>query len=122
MNIKIKDLVINNSMIYMQHKQKQRYYSLSVEQDLFDTWCLIRSFGSIVSHRGRIIKQLYNSEENAWYELTKVEYDKRQRGYVYADIENNYIASKSYTKIKKPKLVEKINKIVNPNQLDLDFF
>ncbi|MFN8770590.1 MAG: WGR domain-containing protein [Neisseriaceae bacterium] len=70
-------------MIYMQNRLKLRYYSLNVEQDLFNTWCLIKSFGSLISHRGRVINKICESEEEAWYELTKVEYAKRQRGYVY---------------------------------------
>ncbi|MFN8770681.1 MAG: WGR domain-containing protein [Neisseriaceae bacterium] len=102
-------------MIYMQNRQKMRYYSLHVEQDLFDTWRLIKSFGSIISRRGRIIKQVCDSEEEAWEELTKIEYNKRQRGYTYADLDNHSVSQKINTSrlitSTAPKIILDINQI-----------
>jgi predicted DNA-binding WGR domain protein len=104
----------------MQNRQKLRYYSLHVEQDLFDTWCLIRSFGGLISRRGGTIKQVCDSEKNAWDELTKIEYAKRQRGYVYADFvyENSAYA---VTKSKNLQTSKNIIKRSNPNQMEFLF-
>ncbi|MFN8771081.1 MAG: WGR domain-containing protein [Neisseriaceae bacterium] len=99
----------------MQNRQKLRYYSLHVEQDLFNAWCLIKSFGSLISRRGRIVKQVYYSEKDAWDELTKIEYAKRQRGYVYADFEYKSSAH-VIAKSKNPQTNTK-NKI-NPSDIN----
>ncbi len=40
-------------MIYMKNIQKNRWYLLDIMQDLFDTWLVMRSFGSLTSRRGR---------------------------------------------------------------------
>jgi len=75
-------------MIYMQHIQKNHWYLLDVMQDLFDTWLVMRSFGSLTSRRGRTIYDVCDNEADAWQQLTEIEYSKRQRGYVYADFVN----------------------------------
>ena len=61
---------------------------LDIMQDLFDTWLVIRSFGSLSNRRGRTIWQVCENEADAWQQLTNIEYNKRQRGYVYADLMN----------------------------------
>ena len=73
-------------IIYMQNQYTQRYYSLAIEQDLFETWCLKKTFGGLNSRRGRVIIQSYDSEEQALKELGVVEYKKHQRGYEYVDL------------------------------------
>ena len=72
----------------MQHIQKNRWYLLDIMQDLFDTWLVMRSFGSLTSRRGRTIYDVCDNEADAWQQLTEIEYSKRQRGYVYADFVN----------------------------------
>ena len=72
----------------MQNIQKNRWYLLDIMQDLFDTWLVVRSFGSLTSRRGRTIYEVCDNEAHAWQQLTNIEYNKRQRGYVYADIMN----------------------------------
>ena len=72
----------------MKNIQKNRWYLLDITQDLFDTWLVVRSFGSLISRRGRTIYQICDSEAEAWQQLTEIEYSKRQRGYVYADFLN----------------------------------
>jgi hypothetical protein len=70
----------------MQNIKKNRWYLLNIAQDLFDTWLVMRSFGSLNNRRGRTIWQVCDSETDAWQQLTNIEYSKRQRGYVYADL------------------------------------
>ena len=72
----------------MKNIQKNRWYLLNIMQDLFDTWLVMRSFGSLTSRRGRTIYQICADEADAWQQLTEIEYSKRQRGYVYADFIN----------------------------------
>ena len=68
----------------MESLAKQRYYLLFIEQDLFDTWCLIRAFGSTITKRGRTMIQICESEQQAKVELAKIEVLRRKRGYEYA--------------------------------------
>ena len=73
-------------MIYMEHQIKQRYYLLFIEQDLFKTWCLVKSFGSLISRRGRTMVEVCLNKQDASEKLFDVENKKRQRGYNYADL------------------------------------
>ena len=73
-------------LIYMENQATQRYYLLFIEQDLFDTWCLIRAFGSTVTKRGRTIVQICENEQQAEDELAKVEAKRHKRGYESADM------------------------------------
>ena len=72
----------------MKNIQKNRWYLLDIMQDLFDTWLVMRSFGSLTSRRERTIYDVCDNEADAWQQLTEIEYSKRQRGYVYADFVN----------------------------------
>ena len=118
-------------MIYMQNPDKQRYYLLLIEQDLFGTWCLKKAFGSLVNRRERVMIQTFASKKEAWQELTEVEYKKRQRGYIYSDMvnpEHFYLRPQNLNEI-KPQVKVKSNKImsatkdfepdIDTNQLDL---
>ncbi len=73
-------------MIYMENRSKNRYYLLYTTQDLFDTWCLVTSFGSTVTHHGRTIVQVQANKEAALLALFDIETKKRQRGYTYSDL------------------------------------
>ena len=118
-------------MIYMEHPVKSRYYLLFIEQDLFGTWRLIRAFGSLVSNRGRRMTQVCDNEKHAWYEMSEVEYKKRQRGYIYAALpyENGFylqpqaVSEIIQAKIKKQKLAKQVvpdtDILANPNQQEL---
>ena len=114
----------------MENKQKQRFYLLMVEQDIFSTWCLKRIWGSLLNRRGRTLVQVFESEKEAWLELTEIEYKKRQRGYIYADfdIETHLILKPqnlSEILIKKPIAQKPKSKeqevLINPNQQELVF-
>ena len=81
-------MILSSNMIYMHNIKKNRWYLLNISQDLFDTWLVMRSFGSLSSRRERTIWQVCDNEADAWQQLTNIEYNKRQRGYVYADLMN----------------------------------
>lgn len=118
----------------MENPANRRYYLLFIEQDLFDTWCLTRAFGSLVSNRGRRIIQVCTNEQHAWQEMWEVEYKKRQRGYIYAVMPNEdqfYLKPQTVAEIitSKPKRQSLTNPLVvletdppiNHNQQDLFF-
>lgn len=118
-------------MIYLEHKQKQRFYMLMVEQDIFNTWCLKRVFGSLLNRRGRTIMQIFESEKQAWVELTEIEHKKRQCGYVYVDFDiethlrlrpqNLFEITTGRQSLVQTSLKSKvaIEKVINHNQLEL---
>ncbi len=73
-------------MIYMENSQKHRYYLLYATQDLLESWCLVTSFGSTITHHGRTITKVHPSKESALLALFDIETKKRQRGYTYSDL------------------------------------
>jgi predicted DNA-binding WGR domain protein len=68
-------------MTYLENSLKQRYYILYIAQDLFQNWCLKRTYGSLLNKRGKTITQVCNDEKHAFKELVAVEFKKRHRGY-----------------------------------------
>ena len=117
----------------MENPEKQRYYLLFIEQDLFGSWCLVRAFGSTVTKRGRTMVQICENEQIANDELVNVEVAKRKRGYDYANmihephfylrplsiLEAEQLAS-LVNPVKIPKVQAVSRKIrVHPNQLAL---
>ena len=119
-------------MIYMENPKSQRFYLLYIEQDIFNTWCLMKSFGSLLNRRGRTLPQVCSSQEQAWNELTEVEYAKRQRGYVYADLDSTklfHLRPQNLFEIKPAKpQVQKLKNpqtgtthVTNPDQLEFNF-
>ncbi len=119
-------------MIYMENCVKQRYYLLFTEQDLFGTWCLIKSFGSLMNNRGRTIIQVCQDKKAALEALFDVESKKRQRGYKYADLPHSdqfhlrpqtiqevIALRKTQTKLPDTAINEISHSQVNPNQQDL---
>ena len=119
-------------MIYMENPKSQRFYLLYIEQDIFNTWCLIKSFGSLLNRRGRTLPTVCSSQEQAWNELTEVEYAKRQRGYVYADLDSTklfHLRPQNLFEIKPSKTqVQKLKNpqaatlnVTNPDQLEFNF-
>ena len=72
-------------MIYMEHKQKQRFYWLILEQDLFDTWCVKKVYGSTLSQRRREVLVSFPDRQSAAMAITDIENIRRQRGYTYPD-------------------------------------
>lgn len=74
-------------MIYMVNQQKQRFYWLSLVQDLFGTWCVHKVYGGLNNNHSRSQYISYSDKLAASQAMTEIEIVKRQRGYVYADID-----------------------------------
>jgi len=74
------------AMIYMIHPLKKRFYWLFLQQDLFDTWCVRKVFGGLTNNHCYEMWVAYSSQDEAAKALADVEYLRRQRGYIYADI------------------------------------
>lgn len=123
-------------MIYMENHSKHRYYLLYTTQDLFDTWCLVTSFGSTVTHHGRTIVQVQANKEAALLALFGIETKKRQRGYTYSDLNHpdlfhlrpqtikEVLTSKRLTKINSAAVtleqdVSEENNLLHPDQQEL---
>ena len=119
-------------MIYMENPHKKRYYLLYTEQDLFGNWCVVKSFGSLISRRGRSIIQVCNNKAHALDEIFLTESKKRQRGYIYADlphVDHFYLRPQTIKEViaaklaaaepYKPMTIVTTKPSQNPNQLDL---
>ena len=52
-------------MVYLENTNKQIFYLLFVQQDLFEIWELVRSFSSLINRRGRIIVNVCQNEIQA---------------------------------------------------------
>jgi predicted DNA-binding WGR domain protein len=72
-------------MIYMIHKEKQRYYWLSIQQDIFEEWCVVKVFGGINNKHVRELWEPCNSQLEASQRMFDIEKIRLKRGYVYAD-------------------------------------
>ncbi|ODS23606.1 hypothetical protein AB835_08315 [Candidatus Endobugula sertula] len=46
------------------HEQKQRYYRLTVNRDLFGDLCLVRTWGSLVDDRGGSKTEVLDNERS----------------------------------------------------------
>jgi hypothetical protein len=73
-------------MIYMIHPIKQRFYWLGLQQDLFGTWCVHKCYGGLGNKHRRSVLIPFPDKLEASQVLAEIEYLRRQRGYVYADI------------------------------------
>lgn len=58
-----------------------RFYTLSVEMALFETWSCTRTYGRIGTRQGRIMVGLYPNEEEALVALRSILRKKQKRGY-----------------------------------------
>ena len=61
---------------------KRRHYLLWLHQDLLGDWCLMRQWGSLDSHRGRMVQQRVDSEEAGRLEMAREDRRREKRGYV----------------------------------------
>ncbi len=62
-----------------------RFYTLSVEMALFDSWSCTKAYGRIGARHGRIMVGLYPNEEEALAALSSLLRQKLRRGYVPAN-------------------------------------
>lgn len=82
----------------MTNSKTRRFYWLNLQQDLFGTWCVHKVYGGLTNKHRRDILIPCSSQTEASKTLTDVEYAKRQRGYIYADInEVEFFALKPQT-------------------------
>ena len=72
-------------MIYMIHHEKQRFYWLSLNQDLFGTWCVIKIYGGVGKKGAHEVWELCESRTLASQRMFDIECIRRKRGYVYAN-------------------------------------
>ena len=61
---------------------KRRYYLLWLHQDLLGDWCVMRQWGSMDSHRGRMTQQPVDTEQAGKQTLDREDGRRIQRGYV----------------------------------------
>ncbi|MCE3269340.1 MAG: hypothetical protein K0R49_1592 [Burkholderiales bacterium] len=86
----------------MTNPVKKRFYWILLQQDLSGTWCIRKIYGGFENNRCREVWIPYPSELYAAKAFTETEYSKRQRGYIYDDIDNvDYFAL-------KPQIINKL--------------
>lgn len=73
-------------MIYMTNPKTHRFYWLNLQQDLLGTWCVHKVYGGLTNNRSRDVWIPCLNQAEASKILTDAEYAKRQRGYIYSDI------------------------------------
>lgn len=73
-------------MIYMIHPIQRRFYILSLELDLFNTWCIRKIYGGLGNKHRHEVTQAFESELAASKALLNCEHKRRKRGYVYASL------------------------------------
>jgi hypothetical protein len=82
----------------MINPKNQRFYWLMLQQDLFGIWCICKIYGGLRNNHRRELWIPYETEHEASYALSEIEYFKRQRGYVYAEMpDTNFFALKPQT-------------------------
>lgn len=59
-----------------------RYYRVQLQQDLFQSWILIKRWGKRHSRSGRSMEAVCESYEDGLSQLAAVEKRREQRGYV----------------------------------------
>ena len=62
-----------------------RYYVAELRQDLFGTWILKRTWGSIHTHRGQNMTLYADNYDHALKLLRDVEKRRKARGYILTD-------------------------------------
>jgi predicted DNA-binding WGR domain protein len=71
----------------MINKHKQRFYWLSLIQDLFGTWCVYKVYGGLANKHSRCQLVVYPDRMAASKAMMEIEVIRRKRGYTYADID-----------------------------------
>jgi len=72
-------------MIYMVNHKTQRFYWLGLNQDLFDSWCVVKVYGGIGKKATREVWEPCESQVAASQRMFDIENVRRSRGYVYAN-------------------------------------
>ncbi|MCL4722679.1 MAG: WGR domain-containing protein [Anaerolineae bacterium] len=64
------------------NREKHRYYTAALVEDLFQAPCLITAWGGIGSRRGGTRSQAFPCEQEAWRALEALRRRRRRRGYM----------------------------------------
>lgn len=72
-------------MIYMVNNQKQRFYWLSIQEDIFGQWCVVKVYGGLNNKHCREIWEPCESKNLASKRMFDIENIRRSRGYAYAN-------------------------------------
>lgn len=67
----------------MINHEKQRFYWLSIQEDIFGQWCVVKVYGGINNKHSREIWEPYESRILASQRMFDIENVRRKRGYVY---------------------------------------
>jgi hypothetical protein len=62
--------------------EKRRYYRTVVQRDLLGDWTLVRSWGSLDSHRGQVRTELVSSYERCLKVIGDIDKRRAYRGYL----------------------------------------
>lgn len=73
-------------MIYMINPKLNRFYIITIELDLFNTWCVRKIYGGLENNHRHESVQSYESESAASKALQICETKRRKRGYIYASL------------------------------------
>lgn len=71
-------------MIYMVNPQKQRFYWLSIQEDIFGQWCVVKVYGGLSNNHCREIWEPCKTRTLASQRMFDIENMRRSRGYIYA--------------------------------------
>jgi len=65
------------------HKEKKRYYRITLSQDLLGDWIITKSWGSLITSAGRAVHIACASKEEAAMLAKKIENVRKNREYVF---------------------------------------
>lgn len=92
-------------MIYMINPNKNRFYWIMLQQDLFGIWCIIKVYGGLHNNHRRKQVTAYQNEELASQALAEIEATRLARGYEY---NSDYLSD--YFHLKPQTVTEILNK------------
>ncbi|MDF3047560.1 MAG: hypothetical protein K0R73_678 [Candidatus Midichloriaceae bacterium] len=64
------------------YKTKHRYYIIRLERNLFNEWCIFKSWGEIYNKLGGSKLDTFNTKEAALKELNSIASRRTGRGYI----------------------------------------
>lgn len=69
----------------MINHKKQRFYWLSIQEDLFGQWCVVKVYGGLHNNHSREVWESCESQLLASQRMFDIERIRLIRGYVYAN-------------------------------------
>lgn len=69
----------------MINHKKQRFYWLSIQEDLFGQWCVVKVYGGLRNNHSHEIWEICESQLLASQRMFDIENIRLKRGYVYAN-------------------------------------